>query len=84
VADEIRPRAEASWTSAADHGARGYDPRDLAHMFETIQRQGGNGGPEWLTATRTRVTGWSINQEARSFALRRVRTIQGSSRRSRD
>ena len=28
----------------------GYDPRDLAHMFETIQRQGGNGGPEWLSS----------------------------------
>jgi len=27
----------------------GYDPRDLAHMFETIQRQGGNGGPQWLS-----------------------------------
>jgi hypothetical protein len=28
----------------------GYDPRDLAHMFETIQRQGGSGGPEWLSS----------------------------------
>lgn len=28
----------------------GYDPRDLAHMFETIQKQGGNGGPEWLSS----------------------------------
>jgi len=28
----------------------GYDPRDLAHMFETIQKQGGNGGPEWLNS----------------------------------
>jgi predicted Zn-dependent protease len=27
----------------------GYDPRDLAHMFDTIQKQGGNGGPEWLS-----------------------------------
>jgi Zn-dependent protease with chaperone function len=27
----------------------GYDPRDLAHMFETIQRQGGSGGPQWLS-----------------------------------
>src|SRR5262245_3119358 len=27
----------------------GYDPRDLAHMFDTIQRQGGNGGPQWLS-----------------------------------
>jgi beta-barrel assembly-enhancing protease len=28
----------------------GYDPRDLAHMFETIQKQGGKGGPEWLSS----------------------------------
>jgi beta-barrel assembly-enhancing protease len=42
----------------------GYDPRDLAHMFETIQKQG-NGGPEWLSShpnpgNRTQY----INQEA--------------------
>ena len=48
----------------------GYDPRDLAHMFETIQRQGGSGGPEWLSShpnpgNRTQY----INQEA---ALLRV------------
>src|SRR5215213_6252338 len=28
----------------------GYDPRDLAHMFETIQKQGGSGGPEFLSS----------------------------------
>jgi beta-barrel assembly-enhancing protease len=28
----------------------GYDPRDLAHMFETIQKQGGRGGPEFLSS----------------------------------
>ena len=43
----------------------GYDPRDLAHMFETIQKQGGSGGPEWLSShpnpgNRTQY----INQEA--------------------
>jgi beta-barrel assembly-enhancing protease len=27
----------------------GYDPRDLANMFKTIEREsGGSGGPEWL------------------------------------
>jgi Zn-dependent protease with chaperone function len=43
----------------------GYDPRALAHMFETIQKQGGSGGPEWLSShpnpgNRTQY----INQEA--------------------
>jgi hypothetical protein len=31
----------------------GYDPRDLAHMFETIEsqaKQGGGDGPEWLSS----------------------------------
>ena len=29
----------------------GYDPRDLARMFQTIERQGGGrGGPEWLSS----------------------------------
>jgi hypothetical protein len=29
----------------------GYDPRDLATMFQTIERQGGGrGGPEWLSS----------------------------------
>jgi predicted Zn-dependent protease len=29
----------------------GYDPRDLAHMFETIEREAkGSGGPQWLSS----------------------------------
>ncbi len=32
----------------------GYDPRSLAHMFETIEREaqasGGNGSPEWMSS----------------------------------
>ena len=28
----------------------GYDPMDLARMFETIEKQGGRGGPEWLSS----------------------------------
>src|SRR5690349_12816173 len=28
----------------------GYDPMDLARMFETIEKEGGNGGPEWLSS----------------------------------
>jgi Zn-dependent protease with chaperone function len=27
----------------------GYDPRDMANMFRTIERQGNSGGPEWLS-----------------------------------
>ncbi len=27
----------------------GYDPRDMAAMFKTIEQQGGSGGPQWLS-----------------------------------
>jgi len=27
----------------------GYDPRDMANMFRTIEKQGGAGGPQWLS-----------------------------------
>ena len=27
----------------------GYDPRDMANMFKTIEKQGGSSGPEWLS-----------------------------------
>lgn len=27
----------------------GYDPHDLANMFRTLERQGGSGGPQWLS-----------------------------------
>jgi len=30
--------------------AAGYDPREMASMFKTIQKQGGSGGPEWLSS----------------------------------
>src|SRR5207248_8929078 len=27
----------------------GYDPRAMANMFKTIEKQSGSGGPEWLS-----------------------------------
>jgi Zn-dependent protease with chaperone function len=27
----------------------GYDPRDLARVFENIEKQGGNGSPQWMS-----------------------------------
>ena len=27
----------------------GYDPREMANMFRTIEQQGGSGGPQWLS-----------------------------------
>ena len=28
----------------------GYNPREMANMFKTIQAEGGSGGPEWLSS----------------------------------
>jgi Zn-dependent protease with chaperone function len=28
----------------------GYDPREMANMFRTIERESGGGGPEWLSS----------------------------------
>jgi Zn-dependent protease with chaperone function len=43
----------------------GYDPRDLANMFRTIQQQGGSGGPEWLSSHPDPGNRYQrINQEA--------------------
>jgi len=43
----------------------GYDPHHMANMFQTIERRGGNGGPEWLSdhpSPANRYT--AINREA--------------------
>lgn len=43
----------------------GYDPRDLANMFQTIAREGGGGGPQWLSTHPNPDNRYeSINQEA--------------------
>lgn len=43
----------------------GYDPRDLANMFRTIQQQGGSGGPEFLSSHPNPSNRYErINQEA--------------------
>jgi beta-barrel assembly-enhancing protease len=54
----------------------GYDPRDLANMFRTIERQGGGrGAPEWLSSHPNPGNRYErINQEA---ALLRVNSNAG-------
>ena len=60
----------------------GYDPRDLAHMFETIQKQGGSGGPEWLSShpnpgNRTQYIDAGSGAAARRAASERIRVPAG-------
>jgi hypothetical protein len=40
---------EADLLGAQIMARAGYDPRDMANMFRTIEKQGGRGGPEWLS-----------------------------------
>lgn len=43
----------------------GYDPRDLANMFQTIAKEGGGRGPEWLSSHPDPGNRYQkINQEA--------------------
>ena len=40
---------QADLLGAQNMARAGYDPRDMANMFKIIERQGGSGGPEWLS-----------------------------------
>jgi Zn-dependent protease with chaperone function len=48
----------------------GYDPRQMANMFRTIQAQGGNRGPEWLSSHPDPGNRYeAINREASSLRV---------------
>jgi beta-barrel assembly-enhancing protease len=40
---------QADLEGARIMAAAGYDPREMANMFKTIEKQGGSSGPEWLS-----------------------------------
>lgn len=42
--------SQADLLGAQIMATAGYDPSDLANVFQTIQGQGGNRGPEWLSS----------------------------------
>jgi predicted Zn-dependent protease len=43
----------------------GYDPRDMANMFKTIEKISGNGGPQFMSDHPNPPIDISINEEAR-------------------
>jgi Zn-dependent protease with chaperone function len=58
----------------------GYDPRDLANMFRTIQQQGGSGGPEFLSSHPNPSNRYErINQEAAMLRVNSNNTTRNSS-----
>ncbi len=71
---------EADLLGAQIMAGAGYDPRAMASMFQTIERQGGGGGPEFLSGhpnPGNRVE--AINREAAM-----LRGTRGRTRRHRD
>jgi predicted Zn-dependent protease len=61
---------EADFLGAQIMARAGYDPRQMANMFRTIQREGGSRGPEWLSDhpdPGNRYT--AINREAASLRV---------------
>ena len=56
---------QADTLGARIMAAAGYDPRDMANVFRTIQQEGGSGAPEWLSSHPDPGNRYqAINQEA--------------------
>jgi Zn-dependent protease with chaperone function len=69
---------EADLLGARIMANAGYDPRDLANMFQTISRQGGGGGGGWFSDHPSPANRYErINQEAQYL---RVQPNRGDSR----
>src|SRR5436853_798737 len=50
--------------------AAGYDPRDMANMFKTIEQTSGNGGPQFLSDHPSPSNRYQyINDEARMLRV---------------
>ena len=48
----------------------GYDPRDMANVFKTIERESGGGGPQWMSDHPNPGNRYEyINQEARALRV---------------
>ena len=57
----------------------GYDPRDMANMFRTIEQQGGSGGPQWLSDHPNPGNRYAyITQEAQSLHVQNARHDSGA------
>jgi Zn-dependent protease with chaperone function len=50
--------------------AAGYDPRDMANVFKTIQQEGGSGAPQWMSDHPDPGNRYTyINQEAQALRV---------------
>jgi predicted Zn-dependent protease len=61
---------EADLLGAQIMARAGYDPRDLANVFRTIEQQGGSGGPQFLSDHPSPANRYErINQEAATLRV---------------
>lgn len=61
---------EADLLGAQIMARAGYDPRQMANMFRTIERQGGARGPEWLSSHPNPGNRYeAINREAAALQI---------------
>jgi hypothetical protein len=61
---------EADLLGAQLMARAGYDPRQMANMFRTIEKEGGGGGPEWLSDHPNPGNRYeAINREAASLRV---------------
>ena len=64
---------EADLLGAQIMARAGYDPREMANMFETIARRSGSGGPEWLSDHPSPGNRYdAINREAAMLRVNRA------------
>src|SRR5689334_11969536 len=57
----------------------GYDPRDMANMFKTIEQQGGSGGPQWMSDHPNPGDRYAyISKEAESLHVSNARRDSGA------
>jgi hypothetical protein len=70
---------EADLMGAQIMSRAGYDPRQMANMFQTIQKQGGSQGPEWMSDHPDPGNRYeSINQEAEALRVPRSSAPPGN------
>ena len=72
---------EADLMGAQIMARAGYDPRQMANMFQTIQKQGGSQGPEWLSDHPNPGNRYeAINEEAEALGVTRSSAPAGRDR----
>jgi hypothetical protein len=69
---------QADLLGAQIMAAAGYDPRDMANVFRTIEKESGSGGPQWMSDHPNPGNRYEyINAEARALHVTNTRQNTG-------